>query len=193
MGQVPQPKYSINKSIATTVKEKPVKSGSKNASPDWAIYSDSEMNNVLGYTKVGDSVTVLGWSTWLYFIKGRNVSGYISSKALAVNAELDSLAKVLERQSPIDEAAELKRLEELEKNKHADMLSKKYGKEDAEKILKGLYWIGMTKQMAEYSRGRPDKINTTVTANTTREQWIYRKFNLYLYFEDGILTSYQLF
>lgn len=114
-------------------------------------------------------------------------------RALVVNAELDSLAKVLERQSPIDEAAELKRLEELEKNKHADMLSKKYGKEDAEKILKGLYWIGMTKQMAEYSRGRPDKINTTVTANTTREQWIYRKFNLYLYFEDGILTSYQLF
>ena len=101
-------------------------------------------------------------------------------RALVVNAELDSLAKVLERQSPIDEAAELKRLEELEKNKHADMLSKKYGKEDAEKILKGLYWIGMTKQMAEYSRGRPDKINTTVTANTTREQWIYRKFNLYL-------------
>jgi hypothetical protein len=37
----------------------------------------------------------------------------------------------------------------------------------------------------------PDHINTTRTANGTREQWVFRYPSAYLYFQNGILTAIQ--
>jgi len=51
-------------------------------------------------------------------------------------------------------------------------LSAKYGASNAEKIIKKLIWIGMTKEMARESWGRPSDINRTVTAFTVYEQWV---------------------
>jgi len=56
--------------------------------------------------------------------------------------------------------------------------------------LKGELWLGMTKQMAKDSKGDPWNINTTVTQIGVSEQWVYD--SLYLYFDNGILTSWQL-
>lgn len=51
--------------------------------------------------------------------------------------------------------------------------------------------IGMTKEEVENSTwGKPDSINRTVTANSIHEQWVYPNYK-YLYFEDGIMTSFQ--
>ena len=51
--------------------------------------------------------------------------------------------------------------------------------------------LGMTKEEVEASLwGRPEKINRTVTQYSSREQWVYGQ-GQYLYFEDGILTSFQ--
>ncbi|MCY7779104.1 hypothetical protein P9D47_05635 [Bacillus haynesii] len=51
--------------------------------------------------------------------------------------------------------------------------------------------IGMTtEEVLTEGWGRPIEINTTVTSNGKREQWVY-KGNKYLYFEDGVLTSIQ--
>ncbi|QHZ48345.1 hypothetical protein [Bacillus sp. NSP9.1] len=51
--------------------------------------------------------------------------------------------------------------------------------------------IGMTtEEVLTEGWGRPIDINTTVTSNGKREQWVY-KGNKYLYFEDGVLTSIQ--
>lgn len=51
--------------------------------------------------------------------------------------------------------------------------------------------IGMTKSDALASTwGKPRKINTTINAAGTHEQWVYRGSN-YLYFANGILTSIQ--
>ena len=66
---------------------------------------------------------------------------------------------------------------------------KKYGQKTYNKLKKGEYWIGMTKAMAGISLGSPKKVNSTVGSWGDHEQWVYDKFNLY--FEDGILTSYQ--
>lgn len=66
---------------------------------------------------------------------------------------------------------------------------KKYGKETYNKLKKGLFWIGMTKEMAILSLGYPNDINKTVTRTHISEQWVYT--NTYLYFENGILESYQ--
>jgi hypothetical protein len=53
------------------------------------------------------------------------------------------------------------------------------------------YWIGMSDADAQTSLGRPDHINRTVNSNGKREQWVYENKNLYLYFDNGKLTSYQ--
>lgn len=72
-------------------------------------------------------------------------------------------------------------------------LSDKYGIEIANKIISGKIWLGMTKEMAIESWGRADDINRTVTSNMIREQWVYGGISnrQYLYFENGILTTWQ--
>ena len=70
-------------------------------------------------------------------------------------------------------------------------LNKEYGKKITEKLMNGYYWIGMTDAMALISLGKPSKNNRTVGTWGVKEQWIYRDNNLYLYFEDGILKTYQ--
>lgn len=51
--------------------------------------------------------------------------------------------------------------------------------------------IGMTAEEVRNSTwGEPQKINTTITANHTTEQWCYSKYR-YVYLEDGIVTSIQ--
>lgn len=62
-------------------------------------------------------------------------------------------------------------------------------REAAEKRKRGVH-IGMTREeVIASSWGRPRKVNTTTTATTTREQWVYD--GGYLYFTDGILTTIQ--
>lgn len=62
--------------------------------------------------------------------------------------------------------------------------------EDA--ILRGAAVIGMTEEQVIASLGRPYEINRTVGEWGVHEQWIYsRYYGPYLYFEDGILTSWQ--
>ena len=58
-----------------------------------------------------------------------------------------------------------------------------------EKISDKKIWIGMTKEMAIESWGRPEDINRTVGSFGVHEQWIYG--DTFVYFEDGKLTSWQ--
>ena len=64
-----------------------------------------------------------------------------------------------------------------------------FGKIDANRIFNHKYWIGMTSVMASNSLGSPKDINKSVGSWGIHEQWVYD--NLYLYFENRILTSYQ--
>ena len=60
-------------------------------------------------------------------------------------------------------------------------------------VIKGYFEIGMTDKEIRGNLGEPDIINRTVTSYETTEQWVYNSKDLYLYFEDGKLTSYQEF
>jgi|LSQX01.3.fsa_nt_gb hypothetical protein len=51
-------------------------------------------------------------------------------------------------------------------------------------------WLGMSKEEAEISRGKPQNINRSVGSWGTHEQWCYSG-GVYLYFENGSLTSWQ--
>jgi hypothetical protein len=67
--------------------------------------------------------------------------------------------------------------------------SEKFGEQFAYKIANKEIAIGMTKEMVRASIGSPDKINSTRTATSTHEQWVYK--NKYIYFDDGVLTTIQ--
>jgi hypothetical protein len=69
-------------------------------------------------------------------------------------------------------------------------LMRKFGNLITNKILEGRIWIGMTKGMAIESQGKPNDVNRTVGKWGVHEQWIY-SYNVYLYFENGELTSWQ--
>jgi len=77
------------------------------------------------------------------------------------------------------------------KKKKLDRLAKKFGKSIASRIIQGKYWLGMTKEMARNSLGSPNDINKSTGSWGNHEQWIYEKRELYLYFENGKLTSFQ--
>ena len=51
--------------------------------------------------------------------------------------------------------------------------------------------IGMSKGQLKLTMGEPDDINRTMTASTTKEQWIYRFMSMYFYFTDDKLTAVQ--
>lgn len=51
--------------------------------------------------------------------------------------------------------------------------------------------LGMRAADARLSAGKPDHINVSTGVWGVHEQWVYRNKNLYLYFEDGILTAIQ--
>lgn len=87
--------------------------------------------------------------------------------------------------------------EDVERAKHRDERRSNYLAEHSElsesirkSILSGTPSIGMDKEQVTAVMGEPSKINRTVTAFGTSEQWIYGK-GTYLYFDSGILTSWQ--
>ncbi len=55
--------------------------------------------------------------------------------------------------------------------------------------------IGMTREQATRAWGKPTKINKTLSATYSSEQWIYERGAIgrtqYLYFDNGVLRSMQ--
>lgn len=61
-----------------------------------------------------------------------------------------------------------------------------------ESILKRRINIGYTKDQCRFAWGAPERINRTMNRYGVSEQWCYGSGNyLYLYFDDGILTTIQ--
>ena len=50
--------------------------------------------------------------------------------------------------------------------------------------------VGMTSEQVRAAWGKPNHINSTITANRRHEQWVYDSGS-YVYFEGGIMTSLQ--
>lgn len=90
--------------------------------------------------------------------------------------------------------SEMARRRKMAVNNHSE-----WREEIKKAVLGGEVLIGMTEEQVIACWGKPDKINTTVTSFVKHEQWIYgyRDINgywipkYYLYFENGILTSFQ--
>lgn len=68
-------------------------------------------------------------------------------------------------------------------------LIERYGDKIAEKILNGCIELGFDDNMCRAALGWPNKRNTIDSTSGSFEQWVYD--DMYLYFENGILTAIQ--
>ena len=94
-----------------------------------------------------------------------------------------------EERDRINREEEIIRKGKEELNRRSEINSK-YDPLIAKRIINEKYFLGMTDEMARDSLGRPKDINQSVGSWGVHEQWVYSN-DLLLYFENGILTSYQ--
>ena len=127
-------------------------------------------------------VRVLDYSDKYYKINYNDSIGWVLKVALISESERQKIAAEKKAKEFADK---------MQFQKYKDDLIKKYGASDAQRILSGIIWLGMKDEMARISKGSPTKINRTVGSWGVHEQWVYDSQNLYLYFENGILTSWQ--
>lgn len=93
-------------------------------------------------------------------------------------------------QNEEDEFAKKQAQEKTRKQKERKAaILEKFGNKYGPLILKGKIIIGMDRDMVIASWGSPESKNRTVGSWGVHEQWIYG--NTYLYFDDGILKSFQ--
>ena len=161
------------------------------------IYKDHDDLTGIAELNQGDKVKVLDkYPHSLYYFEG-NIITPSPGPAMYKVSYLDATGWVLKESiKPLSEnekdlrlAQEKKIAERKAYTAYKDGLIKKYGTTDAQRILEHKFWIGMTDKMARESMGTPNDINRTVGSWGVHEQWIYGK--TYLYFENGVLTSYQ--
>lgn len=137
-------------------------------------------------------VVILDYSSGYFGVCTDSICGYMSDLWINKNDNINEFIRVKEL-----EKSELEQLENDQKLKAQkaewaeleEKYAKKYGASTYNKLKQGYYWIGMTKEMATISLGRPNDLNKTVGSWGVHEQWVYD--DLYIYFENGILTSYQ--
>lgn len=133
------------------------------------------LGEILQTIPEGDTVLVLDWFERPYFkVLYQGQFGYVSYMYLVKNNITSSIIDNYNQEHP-----------------KVSPLTKKYGFEIASRIKQKQIWIGMTDDMAKESIGKPTSVNRTVSVWGVQEQWIYRGRHLYLYFDDGVLTSYQ--
>lgn len=71
------------------------------------------------------------------------------------------------------------------------VLGRKYGRTNADLIIKNQIRIGWTKAMCIEAWGEPESVNVTKGSYGNHEQWVYHQGSSYLYFENGILRTIQ--
>jgi hypothetical protein len=157
----------------------------------WPVYKTEGAEEPSSYFGKGEVVTIVGYGVDRFQIKywssrrGSFLIGFINTYAFD---GLDDLKKQVSTYSE-NRREENRKAIQAEVNKRNRELVAKFGKVNASRINNSEYWIGMTKEMAELSLGKPEKINRTVTEESVSEQWVYP--GVYLYFKNGKVVSFQ--
>lgn len=75
-------------------------------------------------------------------------------------------------------------------------ISKQYNLEDAEKVSKGIIWIGMPNTLLLISRGVPEEVKDTYYKENVIEKWYYEgyrtRLNTYKYRFEIIVENYKV-
>ena len=127
----------------------------------------SIFGNEIGVIPKGEFVQVYDYYGKFWSIKYDSIIGYLSDTFISNRRELNIIR---------------------EKHKGNELINK-FGNEIGSKIINHRIWKGMSSEMARLSIGNPKDINQTVGDWGIHEQWVYD--SRYLYFENGILKSWQ--
>ena len=128
--------------------------------------------------KNGEEFMLLDYQHDYYLIDYHNQQGYVYYPYLKKIDDIENYNKIcIQYHLNLDRAIKLKELEKL------------YGSDNANKILNNNIWIGMTEDMCLRSIGLPTIKNKTTNADGNSDQWVYE--NKYLYFDNGVLTTWQ--
>ena len=165
--------------------------------------SNSIFSEILTTFSKNDTVKLTDYQDGYWVINKGQYFGYMSEMYINETENVKKFKSELQKQNEgllvKKKAEESNKLKIAHERKIALMIQKKkeyrqeiinkYGKKTGQKLLDGYYWIGMTDDMALISLGHPESINKTVGTWGVHEQWVYK--SIYLYFENGKLTSYQ--
>ncbi|MCK9311771.1 MAG: hypothetical protein M0P26_05800 [Bacteroidales bacterium] len=160
--------------------------------------------------RTGDKVKIIDKGSGFYKIYFNGIYGYVNIEAIENEKVLfakkqawlqkqvedstrlvEEKVKLAEKNANLAKENEKKIIEEKRLQKEIlSNLTKKYGKINGNNIYNNKIWLGATKAMVLESWGKPIDINKSVGTWGVHEQWVY-DFGSYLYFEDGILKSWQ--
>ena len=109
---------------------------------------------------------------------------------IKVIEEKENYQKIKEKEKRVQEAKIESQRKKIASKELDEKMLKKYGQKTFGQMKQGYYWVGMNREMLEYSLGEPDDINKSVGSWGTNEQWVYGN-GLYIYLENDKVTSYQ--
>lgn len=153
------------------------------------------LGNQIFEVKTRRQIIVLDYIDGYFGVKVDTIFGYMNEIWIEKDSAIMNfvILKNAERKKQVELALEKERVKTKgESDELAKVYIRKYGKTTYERLRKGEYWLGMTDDMALISLGMPAKQNRTIGRWGVHEQWVYSVYDrLYLYFENGVLTSYQ--
>lgn len=155
----------------------------------------SSSGEVITTIKKNKTIKVLKYSGDSYWqVEYKNEIGFVNDVTLVITEEMNKAIKEDEGKKVLSELKQKQDILAAQQKKRAERkekLAEKYGVLNANFILNGKLFTGMTKEMVIESIGKPDDINKTTGPWGVHEQWVYDKKNMYVYFENGKLTSWQ--
>lgn len=145
--------------------------------------------NKIFVIKKNEDFTLLNFDTDFYLVNYKDQKGYVYYVYLNGISGIEDYKSYWTKKN--EENRQLEKQRELAEKKSGRLqkLTQKFGSENAFKIINKKIWIGMTDEMTRESIGNPEKVNRSTYSSGTHEQWIYK--DKYVYFENGILTSWQ--
>ena len=150
-----------------------------------AFYRDLNMTDRLEDIPKNATVILLDVLEDNIHISYGNVEGYAKPHNFESNDEKINLNL---KHNTTQRVLTEKEKRELEKR---DRIVERFGSRFGYLIASGKYAIGMTPEMVRASLGSPNDVNRTVGSWGVHEQWVYDKKDLYIYFENGKVTSFQ--
>ena len=157
-------------------------------------FNPISISDIICAVPAGTKLIIKDYSSQYFGVRMDTLYGYIHEMWIEKNDQINEFVKLKEKEeTDRKDLARQKQILEMEKVHEEDekYYIKRYGEATYIKIVMHKYWIGMTSDMALLSLGYPDKINRSVGSWGVHEQWIYNSKELYLFFENEILNSYQ--
>ena len=118
------------------------------------------------------TINIQLYDGYIWVLTGDTYEGYVAKVFIETTSEMEEAVK-----------------QQVKKEQYDFYLKSNPDEVNLKRIKAHQIWLGMTKEEAILSIGKPNSINETVGTYGKHEQWVYD--DRYLYFENGKLSSYQ--